>query len=335
MTMLERIRRPAFAAAIAIAGLTLAMPARADISLTLTDFNSNNQYSQVGATTAGMNVLTVSSNTGLLVGDTITGAGIPGGTIIAGFVGTTGIILSQAATSTTAGTVTVTQAGGVTTTFTQSFGGGNALFPLISQLLSYSNAQFGNMQSLTLTSTASVLTSPTTAQLTNDNIDTKSTATSGLDTLTAVITTSSTTSPGGLYNQPSGNPLSLSSSISTSSLSTGTVVGAAGSATFTSSLTSDGFSNPPTPATSVVGAGTNVAVSGPTTFSTVQSNGLFNLSNTLTVFLAGGETATVDGTTNVTAVPEPSTYGLALSGGLLILAFGWARRRGGAPREAS
>jgi len=189
---------------------------------------------------------------------------------------------------------------------------------------------FGNFLLESASTSAFILAGPT-AFLTNDNITTEDVSTNGgTDKLTITATTSgdSTASPptNWAFNQPDGNPLRVTSSLTSSNLSTGAT------ALFNSTLLStDPITLLPTsattPNTSITGAG-HTSVSGPDTSTLATSNGMFNLSNTLTIVLTTGQTATVDATTSVTGVvPEPATFGTLLTGGLLSLGMTWSRRR--------
>jgi len=170
--------------------------------------------------------------------------------------------------------------------------------------------------------------------VTDTNITLNNTATSGVDQLLILVSITGQTSPTG--------PVSLKSSVGGSSLSTYTGISPTptatdtGYATFSSTLTPTGpsgpsFSSPSSGSLFSYGVAPGVATPPTTDSSTTTGNAstTYNLTNTLSVFLGPGGQATITGTTLVTPVPvpEPSTLGMALSGGLLMFAVELGRRR--------
>jgi len=139
------------------------------------------------------------------------------------------------------------------------------------------------------------------------------------DSLIITVTTSGTSS----WSIPSGGLLILSSTNAVSRIdgSNGTATGSF--STFASTLTS-GITSTTVTAPNAYGAVT-------TTNSGLASNPTppFYLSNILTINTTGlNEVVNLSASTDVVAVPEPSTGIVALAGGLLMWAFGRRRRRG-------
>lgn len=143
--------------------------------------------------------------------------------------------------------------------------------------------------------------------------------------LTLVVTSDGFTAPppgsrAVLISTLTNNSTSGGSSTFLSSIGTGTVGTAAVGETFA-----------PTASTPLL---TNGATSGSVSDSTIVSIPgagsplSYAVQNVLTVTLLAGGSDDVTGITQVTsAVPEPSTFGLALAGGLLMMGVGWGHRR--------
>jgi hypothetical protein len=151
------------------------------------------------------------------------------------------------------------------------------------------------------------------------------------------------TIPGLSSPYPTG-PVTLSSAISSSSLtSSGGSTGYTGTTptptnsnsgygTFESTISPTGGTSFSTNTVLAYGQGRSLGATYSAPDGTVQTSGnassSYELTNNLAVFLTSGGSANIDGTTTLTAaVPEPSSTGLTLSGGLLMLAGAWARRR--------
>jgi hypothetical protein len=133
------------------------------------------------------------------------------------------------------------------------------------------------------------------------------------DTLIVTVTTSGSAS----WSIPTGSPLLLTSTDSVSLSSAGV----------TSQLSSS----------LVSGVNTTVVTAPPTAGNvTTTKSGLavnnappFYLNNQLTINTSSGQVVNLsDSTQAINPAPEPSTGILALSGGFLMLAFGWRQRRG-------
>jgi autotransporter-associated beta strand protein len=69
---------------------------------------NNTVFAATGSTTTGSNTITLPSTTGLVVGQTITGTGIPNGSYITSIVSATQVTLNNNATATAAGTIAFT-----------------------------------------------------------------------------------------------------------------------------------------------------------------------------------------------------------------------------------
>jgi len=140
------------------------------------------------------------------------------------------------------------------------------------------------------------------------------------DTLTAVTLAQT-------YTTPSGSPLTLTNGLSSTFMS-----GTGDNASFNSTFTSNGLGGsaqtsstvnilgPIPPPASGSNAGSTLLVTNP--------NNSFKLGNTLTLtFGTGGNAMTVNGTTTVTGVPEPSTMAIAGIGALGMIGYGLRRRK--------
>jgi hypothetical protein len=144
--------------------------------------------------------------------------------------------------------------------------------------------------------------------------------TGGTHTLQISVTTDAASS----WTIPNGDPLQLKSTLAVSRLDGTNGSGTGSFAAFSSTLIS--------------GVDTTTAVA-PTIFSTLASTeGIksapnssppFNLNNLLTVQTTGlNQLINLSATTSaINPVPEPSTFGLALSGGLIALAIRWGQKR--------
>lgn len=247
MTLLERTRRLACVAAVAMAGLALASPARADMTLKITDVN-------------------------------------------------------------TGSTITI-----------HDLGTGDAVFSSLP-------GTFGNYRINSIDASANydgnLLLNPNTgdANVLNTVLRITQTGAVGGATDTLKIEVNTDTTAG--WTIPSGNPLTLSSTLAVSRLdgSNGTATGSF--ATFSSTLNSF-------PASTTVTA--------PNAYSAVTTVGTgdapnpgppFSLDNTLTITTTGvGQVVNLSASSDATFVPEPSTCFLALSGGLSLFAMERRRRR--------
>jgi len=160
-----------------------------------------------------------------------------------------------------------------------------------------------------------------------------------VDQLEVIVSISGVTSSPS-FPYPTG-PVSLSSSLSSSSLSTFVAAttspakAASGFTTFSSTINPQGpvgpaFSSPGTGTLTGFGAGVghNITGSPLSTSTTGNASSSYVLANVLNVFLTNSGSANVNGTTTVTALaPEPSTMVMALSGGILMVLGGWVRQR--------
>ena len=181
----------------------------------------------------------------------------------------------------------------------------------------FAGSSFGNfvVESLSVTANydGSVLPNPGTAKVQDIDISAHDEAKAGVDTLSISVKTLP-------YSVPGGSPLFLNSGQTSAFLSGGA------SSQFVSSLISGPDTTTTAPAT-ITGAGFVLKTAPSPQVLAPNHVPPFELDNSLTITMAGGETGNVNGTTTVSAVPEPATTVMILSG-LPLLGLGyWARRR--------
>jgi hypothetical protein len=184
-------------------------------------------------------------------------------------------------------------------------------------LASFGGPSFGNfvLESLSVTANydGSVLPNPGTAKVQDIDISAHDEAKAGVDTLSISVTTSP-------YSIPGGSPLVLNSGETSSFLDKGA------SSKFVSSLVSGPDTTTTAPAL-ITGAGFVLQTAPSPAIEAPNHFPPFALDNSLTITMAGGETGNINGTTTVSAVPEPATMVMLLSG-LPLMGLGyWARRR--------
>lgn len=259
-----RIRRPICAIAVAMAGLALASPVRAQgLVVTITDTNSSTGVVQTveyedNGTTGGAATL-VTGN----------GAGLTSTNVMSGDL-----------------------------TFTGTFG--NYAAVNISVTANYDGSAY-----------SVVFTPPPAEALSNQlgAVD-ENTNTTQTDTLKVVVSA-------GTFSVPAGTPVNVSNSLSVSSAGTG-------GSTYNGSLSDSGGNTTNFPQLSVAG---NKLGEVSNNLSATNNPGPFSLSTTLQTTTTYHDSLVVQGATKVDAVPEPSTFGLTLAGGLLMLSFRWARNK--------
>jgi len=256
MTMIKSIRRLAYLAAVGIAVLGLTSPARAQMSVIITDVSTGTS-------------VTLDDHTSLTTG--------------------TGSVSYGSAAGITFGNYTIYDIG-----VTGNYDGNQDHIV---------NSGTAKEQSVTL----------------NLTYNGGGSLSGGADQLTVQVTTANFAS----WTIPTGDPLSLKAQIgmseidSTNGTSTGSFVTYAGSLTSGVSTTT---ATAPTAYSSP--ASTSLTVSAP------NPTPPFYLSSLLTIqTLNVNDVVNGSASTLVTGVPEPSTFGIALSGGLLMVAFGWRRNR--------
>jgi hypothetical protein len=222
------------------------------------------------------------------------------------------LVLGLAAPSRAGILVTMTDTNSITglvasTTFTDAGTPGVATF---------AGSSFGNfvVESLSVTANydGSVMPNTGTALVQDIDFSTHSTAIAGVDTLSI----SAKTSP---YSIPGGSPVLLQSGQTSAFLSVGAT------STFVSSLISGPDTTTTAPAI-ITGAGFVLQTAASPPILAPNHFPPFELDNTLTITMAGGETGNINATTTA-AVPEPATMVMLLSG-LPLMGLGyWARRR--------
>jgi hypothetical protein len=192
---------------------------------------------------------------------------------------------------------------------------------------SFTPGSFGNFSGFAVSVSTIPATGLTGALLTDVQVTGQDTgsAAGSVDTIVVTATGGNFTAPG---------PPSMVESTLTSSLLSG-INGStpAATASFTSSLidNSGTFVNGTTAALMITGNGEleqEGMTSGGATSASIVANWAtsYQLTNTLTTSFSLGQTGTLDATTQALGVPEPSTMGLTLCGGLLMLAGAWTRK---------
>ena len=213
-----------------------------------------------------------------------------------------GIIVTMTDTNSITGLVATTSFTDAGTPGTPNFGGGPTFGNFLVESLSVSANYDG-----------SLVPNTGTAMVEDIDISTHNSAVAGVDTLTISVKTLP-------YSIPGGSPVLLNSGQTSAFLSSGA------SSTFTSSLVS-GPDTTTTADATIMGMGFVLQTAASPPVLAPNNSPPFELDNTLTIVMAAGATGNVNGTTTATAVPEPATTVMVLSGLPLMGVVYWVRRR--------